>query len=65
MKEAKCPHCNQWSEVTFDGIGHWWKDFAGCPNCNKIVLVETECEFRTISDPIMVYGAPFPSKDSK
>lgn len=44
--EAQCPYCHQWSETMFDGIGHWWKDSAGCPRCGAIVLVETECGFR-------------------
>lgn len=46
IKEAKCPHCLEWSEVTFDGIGHWWKKSGACPKCGVIVLVETECDFR-------------------
>lgn len=31
--------------------GIWWKDSAGCPNCDATVLVESECNFRKIENP--------------
>lgn len=47
MREAQCPHCNGWSEVTWDDTlppGGWWWAVrgGGCPRCGEIVLVESE-----------------------
>ena len=29
--------------------GYWWKDSSGCPGCDAIVLVESECNFRKVA----------------
>lgn len=56
-EEARCPHCRQWSEVEFvkpfgpnDIGGYWWKDSGACPKCGALILVESECEFKTVQE---------------
>lgn len=50
IDEAQCPECSEWSEVAVFAqapLGFWWRDSAECPSCGALVLVESECEFRT------------------
>lgn len=52
MKEAQCPECEGWFEIEWVSDlppgGWWWKTSGCCPGCGKPVLVESECEFRTV-----------------
>lgn len=66
IQEAKCPECDQWSDVICENYispfvyiekgkevikpvhvwGWWWKNSGGCPKCDALICVETECDFR-------------------
>lgn len=57
MTEAKCPKCGEWSEVVDETPGwifySWaWKESScnNCQWCGEVVLFESECEFREVSD---------------
>ena len=52
-REAQCPYCGQWHAVLWDQAlppgGTWWahSTTGGCPSCGALVLVESECAFRS------------------
>jgi hypothetical protein len=49
-EQAQCPECEEWFPVAWDASvppgGMWWVDSAGCPGCDALVCVESECMFR-------------------